>query len=225
MNAPPIPSPKRPGMPTWAWVLIGFAVCGCAGVPILAAILFPVFAQARYAAMKTQTLSHIKQLGTGAVLFEGDNDGLLPNVSSEKQIYALMAPYVKNMSVIKSMNPKGHEILFNFKLGGHTQDQLKDSQNTIMFYEESPWPDGKRAVVFYDSHAKLLSQDEWQDAKPLMDDPIRVGAKTVKPLSPGYQAALAKFYDRVIVEGNLNLSEKDLKFLTPDFTTGEQAKQ
>ncbi len=47
-------------------------------IAILAAILFPVFAQAKEAAKKTSCLSNIKQIGTSTFLYGGDNDDLLP---------------------------------------------------------------------------------------------------------------------------------------------------
>ena len=43
-------------------------------IAILAAILFPVFAQAKVAAQKTADLSNQKQHATGSVLYAGDND-------------------------------------------------------------------------------------------------------------------------------------------------------
>jgi prepilin-type N-terminal cleavage/methylation domain-containing protein len=43
-------------------------------IAILAAILFPVFAQAKFAAKRTATLSNVKQVTTGAFLYQGDND-------------------------------------------------------------------------------------------------------------------------------------------------------
>ncbi|MEZ0325091.1 MAG: prepilin-type N-terminal cleavage/methylation domain-containing protein [Fimbriimonas sp.] len=43
-------------------------------IAILAAILFPVFAQAKSAAKKTQDLSNMKQMGTGTQLYLGDFD-------------------------------------------------------------------------------------------------------------------------------------------------------
>ncbi len=46
-------------------------------IAILAAILFPVFAQAKAAAQKTVCLSNQKQLGVGAQLYMADNDGAL----------------------------------------------------------------------------------------------------------------------------------------------------
>lgn len=56
-------------------------------IAILAAILFPVFAQAREAARKTGAISNAKQLATSIVMYNGDNDdmaplGLSPNLSS-----------------------------------------------------------------------------------------------------------------------------------------------
>jgi prepilin-type N-terminal cleavage/methylation domain-containing protein len=47
-------------------------------IAILAAILFPVFAQAKEAAKKTATISNIKQMGTAFVMYNGDNDDLMP---------------------------------------------------------------------------------------------------------------------------------------------------
>jgi len=45
-------------------------------IAILAAILFPVFAQAKAAAKKTQALSNAKQLGLGIMMYNNDYDGM-----------------------------------------------------------------------------------------------------------------------------------------------------
>jgi len=47
-------------------------------IAILAAILFPVFAQAKESAKKTAGLSQIKQIGTGITIYTSDNDDLMP---------------------------------------------------------------------------------------------------------------------------------------------------
>ena len=47
-------------------------------IAILAAILFPVFAQAKEAAKKTQSLSNAKQTGTGLLLYMSDYDDSFP---------------------------------------------------------------------------------------------------------------------------------------------------
>lgn len=47
-------------------------------IAILAAILFPVFAQAKLAAKKTVAISNIKQVGTATMIYAGDYDDGLP---------------------------------------------------------------------------------------------------------------------------------------------------
>jgi len=47
-------------------------------IAILAAILFPVFAQAKAAAKNTTALSNLKQAGLAAIMYEGDNDDNFP---------------------------------------------------------------------------------------------------------------------------------------------------
>jgi len=54
-------------------------------IAILAAILFPVFAQAKVAAKKTSALSNIKQLGTSVAIYTADNDDIFPNAWSIAQ--------------------------------------------------------------------------------------------------------------------------------------------
>ena len=77
-------------------------------IAILAAILFPVFAQARKAARVTQTISNVKQIGTGFTMYLGDNEDTWPlwstsmNLGSPgmftlKDMYpSIVNPYIKN---------------------------------------------------------------------------------------------------------------------------------
>jgi prepilin-type N-terminal cleavage/methylation domain-containing protein len=76
-------------------------------IAILAAILFPVFAQAKVAAKKTVDLSNLKQLGTAMVMYAGDSDDQLGdsiNYNTETQSYILLTrvlPYTKNKDIYK----------------------------------------------------------------------------------------------------------------------------
>lgn len=47
-------------------------------IAILAAILFPVFAQAKEAAKQSACLSNLKQIGLGMMMYSGDTDGRYP---------------------------------------------------------------------------------------------------------------------------------------------------
>ena len=69
-------------------------------IAILAAILFPVFAQAREAARKTSCTSNMKQVGLAMLMYTGDYDDTLPWAASNavtptQTWYDLCEPYVK----------------------------------------------------------------------------------------------------------------------------------
>src|SRR5579862_4993311 len=81
-------------------------------IAILAAILFPVFAQAKEAAKKTACLSNSKQLGLAMMMYCNDNEdtmpGLLAGVTpiNGGTIYWIpydqqIAAYVKNWQIFK----------------------------------------------------------------------------------------------------------------------------
>jgi prepilin-type N-terminal cleavage/methylation domain-containing protein len=75
-------------------------------IAILAAILFPVFAVAKEAAKKTQSLSNVKQIALAVIMYTGDYDDIIPqseygrnedgSVDPHVQWYAVVYPYVKN---------------------------------------------------------------------------------------------------------------------------------
>ena len=75
-------------------------------IAILAAILFPVFAQAKLAAKKTQSLSNAKQLGIAIAMYTNDYDDLYPasyngppNWGWQNPWIWLIQPYLKNLDV------------------------------------------------------------------------------------------------------------------------------
>jgi len=76
-------------------------------IAILAAILFPVFAQAKEAAKKSVSLSNVKQIGTGMHLYLADNDDVTPSTYTfggglSTDIYQTFQPYLKNMDIFWS---------------------------------------------------------------------------------------------------------------------------
>ena len=84
-------------------------------IAILAAILFPVFAQAKEAAKKTACLSNTKQNATAVLMYNGDYDGSFAMVAymangngvigsggTGNQVYAMfdaLMPYTKNKDI------------------------------------------------------------------------------------------------------------------------------
>src|SRR5947208_12433951 len=70
-------------------------------IAILAAILFPVFAQAREQARRTQCLSNVRQSGIAMQMYIQDYDEVTPAVvhlrygNNEEDFYGVLQPYVK----------------------------------------------------------------------------------------------------------------------------------
>jgi len=73
-------------------------------IAILAAILFPVFAQAKTAAKKTADLSNLKQIGTSVYLYANDTDDYIPHyMEHNPYVFAYrVMPYVKNRQIWKA---------------------------------------------------------------------------------------------------------------------------
>jgi prepilin-type N-terminal cleavage/methylation domain-containing protein len=72
-------------------------------IAILAAILFPVFAQAREKARQTSCLSNMKQVGLGILMYAQDYDSILPvTLDNEPYVFTTrLAPYLKNNQILK----------------------------------------------------------------------------------------------------------------------------
>jgi prepilin-type N-terminal cleavage/methylation domain-containing protein/prepilin-type processing-associated H-X9-DG protein len=69
-------------------------------IAILAAILFPVFAQARDKARQAACLSNMKQIGNGLMMYTQDFDEILPTAghggANPNRWHAMILPYIKN---------------------------------------------------------------------------------------------------------------------------------
>jgi prepilin-type N-terminal cleavage/methylation domain-containing protein len=72
-------------------------------IAILAAILFPVFAQAREKARQTSCLSNMKQIGLGVLMYAQDYDNILPQtLDNEPYVFTTrLTPYIKNRQIFK----------------------------------------------------------------------------------------------------------------------------
>src|SRR5438034_8940600 len=110
---------KRRRLPLVAFTLIELLVV-IAIIAILAAILFPVFAQAREQARKTTCLSNLKQLGLGMTMYATDYDdqavpwNLRLNNNNLYDQYGvsltwdrLIQPYIKNNNILACPSDTG----------------------------------------------------------------------------------------------------------------------
>ena len=103
-------------------------------IAILAAILFPVFAQAREKARAASCLSNIKQLGLGIAMYTQDNDEFMPynyeyTWPGQKELYwwqDLCRPYVKNESVYSCPSAHPHHTYNYLRPAGLVNPLVRD---------------------------------------------------------------------------------------------------
>lgn len=87
-------------------------------IAILAAILFPVFAQAREKARAVACLSNENQIGLAALMYASDYDNMMPNLGSQYETYQAAVkwqPYIKNTQVFKCPDSQYQEGSIQFK--------------------------------------------------------------------------------------------------------------
>jgi prepilin-type N-terminal cleavage/methylation domain-containing protein/prepilin-type processing-associated H-X9-DG protein len=97
-------------------------------IAILAAILFPVFAQARAKARAISCLSNVRQIGTAMQMYIQDYDETTPSIivggAQNQDFYALVQPYSKNLQMFFCPDRTGS------KTGPYKPDPCNDSINS-----------------------------------------------------------------------------------------------
>ncbi|MBQ0105073.1 MAG: DUF1559 domain-containing protein [Armatimonadetes bacterium] len=141
-------------------------------IAILAAILFPVFAQAREKARQTSCLSNLKQLGTAIMLYTDDNHETYPPVrnTSGGNWLTEVYPYVKNVNLFycpssynspanaddlntaTSANYAGNQLA----LGDAGQDDIPNSRKLARMKSPS------NNVILYDGGYYIMNHAWWR---------------------------------------------------------------
>ncbi len=123
-------------------------------IAILAAILFPVFAQAREAARKTSCLSNEKQMGLAFGMYAQDYDGAYPSVYDDvsypgrRIIWAdKIRPYIKNRDIFRC--PGGPtNVVLNPAGGGEPPDNVQGTRYAINMAHGTHFPEGTATPTF-----------------------------------------------------------------------------
>lgn len=190
MQAPPPPPQKSNNVVLWV-VLAVVGVCGCGGLVVLAAVLFPVFSQAKLAAKKSLALSNVKQTGTALLLYAVDNNERYPIASRWMD---LTEPYSKNSNIYKSPEATPDD----------TQDygfafRTEHGQKKMADYDDPQY----RALIFDSS---FLSRNATSGLETL-PSPGRYWGQTQRGNMVGFMDSHAKF----VLDGVINATASDGK--------------
>lgn len=173
MHAPILPRTKsRSGAFTLIELLVVIAI-----IAILAAILFPVFAQARKQAKLTQDMSNARQIGIALKLYLGDSDGTMPifyayntrtpsgqpayhGLPAHKGIEVQLQPYTKARDIFRSPFDTGGPFQATEKPGSTTYWDTYGSSYRFMtcMYTVVPGESSQNNIVFGQESGRIVNE-------------------------------------------------------------------
>jgi hypothetical protein len=157
---------------------------------VLAAILLPVFAQARVAAQFTQAVVNVKQVGTAAIIYAADYDDRFPHQNWQDQLIPLVQdPDVFNDPFRARAGGK-NGLAFHDRLLGASMLSILEPEASAMIYlttQEGPnavgnvsdvrFPQNQGTVIgFADGSTKRIDKESFDASVfefKLDDTPLR----------------------------------------------------
>ena len=119
----------------------------------------------RPAALNAQSMSNMKQLGLGMMMYAQDHNETLPPMQDAASWKKAIMPYIKNEDVFVHPGTKAAYVPNPLMNGRHLAD-IAEPANTIAATEAAPSADGTLAVLYMDGHVKRLSPDQVTALKP-----------------------------------------------------------
>ena len=135
--------------------------------------------KAKIAADKTKSLSNLKQISIGMLMYCGDWDDNFPSAQSTAGAYEVTYPYVKNKESFNSLNPLKSSFYFSQAVSGVSAAAIALPAETPLYYESKAWPDGDRLVSYSEGHAKIVHPGGWAKVDKALKVKI---SKSAKPL-------------------------------------------
>jgi prepilin-type processing-associated H-X9-DG protein len=147
--------PQAPSRPIWPFLLAGCAVFFCC-CPILAALIFPVFAQARIAAQATKSLSDAKQVDAALIGYEVDYDQHYPKFDSPTELARALSKY-SNLPNLQAL-VKSYQ--WNPELSGKALRELADPSGVWVFYSKEMDAKKRYDIAFADGHVRAVQPSD-----------------------------------------------------------------
>jgi len=151
-------------------------------IAILAAILFPVFAQAKEAAKKTQCVSNTKQTALAAIMYAGDFDDVLPR-------------HDNNGSCVYGESPCQWPDWGDMRPPGNVATNYEQGASAMYWGAIEPYHKNGQIAI-----CPTLGKTAWSTLIPIWNtvsgNPVPVG---------GYQANLERYYNNVLGQMAINM--------------------
>ena len=149
-------APPKKSFPVWGIVVIvlGVLMFGCL---ILAAILFPVFKQAKNAARQSAGMVNAQRIAMAGVMYTTDYDGLFPpQFETHEQMRFYFDNYMDSPDAYDTFNPAVSFMLPNTNLAGVNIYEIYDPSYTVMIEESTPWENARLIVGFVDGSSRIV---------------------------------------------------------------------
>lgn len=151
-------------------------------IAILAAILFPVFAQAKEAAKKTTCVSNTKQTALAAIMYAGDYDDVLPR-------------HDNNGSCVYGESPCNTPDWGDLRPPGNLQANYGVGASVMYWGAIEPYHKNTQIAI-----CPTLGKTNWASLVPqwpsVSGNPVPVG---------GYQPSLERYYNNTLGQMAINL--------------------
>lgn len=139
MQAPPqVPPPPRKKTNVVLWTVLGVSgvVC-CGGFIVVAAIMLPVFMQARYAAQSTRCMSSLKQMAVANTMYSIDYDGYAPPAGKWMDAIGPYGTEIRFNCPSARVEGKSYGYAFNKELSGKKLTGFEDPGNTPLAFDST----------------------------------------------------------------------------------------
>jgi len=159
-------------------------------IAILAAILFPVFAQAKLAAKKISSLSNVKQLDLGILMYSNDVDDRFPMGTGYSWYYPLdggwswdVEPYLKSLPIMQDSDDDHSKEFFPTWMGPPAVE-ISYASNGFIVYDSVAGVNRNRGVIG-DAQGKDITRTRngkvsgWLDVSTMVDTQVTQPAATI----------------------------------------------
>jgi hypothetical protein len=116
--------------------------------------------------MNRLSMSNLRVIGLGVMMYADDWDSKLPNLSDAQSLKKAVAGNIatdKSKAEIYFVHPKtGIPYQPNSSLSYKELRELKAPSEIAVVYEDAPARDGTRGVLFGDCHVERVNESRWQ---------------------------------------------------------------